>query len=78
MDYSKNLTGPGNQKFSLEKLDQKVLHYLQNSGALADTPYKRLMEMNQPAIDLYLKRRYRFKLKNLSKFQFVPSIIMED
>jgi succinate dehydrogenase/fumarate reductase flavoprotein subunit len=55
LDYSKNLTGPGNQKFSTEDLDPKVFHYLQNSSALADTPYKRLMEMNKPAVDIYLK-----------------------
>jgi succinate dehydrogenase/fumarate reductase flavoprotein subunit len=55
LDYTRNLTGPWNQKFTMEMLDQKVFHYLQNSGALADTPYKRLIEMNKPAIDLYLK-----------------------
>jgi succinate dehydrogenase/fumarate reductase flavoprotein subunit len=55
LDYSRNLTGPGNQKFSTRILDPEVYSYLQNSGAMADTPFQRLNLMNRPAIDLYLK-----------------------
>jgi succinate dehydrogenase/fumarate reductase flavoprotein subunit len=55
LDYTRNMTGPGDKKFSMQKLDREALGYLTNSGALADTPFKRLLEMNQPAIDLYLK-----------------------
>lgn len=55
LDYTRNLTGPGDQKFSTQKLDREVLGYLTNSGALADTPFKRLLKMNKPAIDIYLK-----------------------
>ena len=54
LDYTRNPTGPGKQKFSLESLDREVYSYLKNSGALDDTPYKRLKAMNSPAIDLYL------------------------
>ena len=54
LDYSKNLTGPGKQKFLLELLDPEAYNYLKNSEALGDTPYKRLESMNRPAIDLYL------------------------
>ena len=57
LDYTKNPTGPGNQKFSMELLDPEVFNYLKNSEALGDTPYKRLMLMNKPAIDLYLHNK---------------------
>jgi succinate dehydrogenase/fumarate reductase flavoprotein subunit len=57
LDYSRNPTGPGDQKFSADLLDPEVKNYLRNSGALSDTPYKRLAEMNRPAIDLYLHNK---------------------
>jgi succinate dehydrogenase/fumarate reductase flavoprotein subunit len=57
LDYSKNPKGPGEQRFSTKLLDKEVLVYLKNSGALADTPYKRLEAMNKPAIDLYLHHK---------------------
>lgn len=57
LDYSRNPTGPGGQKFSTELLDKVVLNYLKNSCALADTPYRRLEAMNKPAIDLYLDHK---------------------
>jgi succinate dehydrogenase/fumarate reductase flavoprotein subunit len=55
LDFSRNLTGPDNMNFDIEKLDPEVLDYLRKSVALSGTPYKRLQEMNKPAIDLYLK-----------------------
>jgi succinate dehydrogenase/fumarate reductase flavoprotein subunit len=57
LDFSKNPAGPGDQKFSTKLLDPEVYNYLKNSAALADTPFKRLKEMNSPAIDLYLNQK---------------------
>jgi succinate dehydrogenase/fumarate reductase flavoprotein subunit len=54
LDYSRNPSGPLNQKYSVELLDTEVVNYLRNSGAMEETPYKRLEAMNRPAIDLYL------------------------
>jgi len=54
LDYTRNPDGPENQKFSTELLDPEAFNYLKNSGALGDTPYKRLESMNRPAIELYL------------------------
>jgi succinate dehydrogenase/fumarate reductase flavoprotein subunit len=54
LDYRRNPTGKGKQKFSIGSLDTEVYTYLKNSGALDETPYKRLKLMNSPAIDLYL------------------------
>ena len=54
IDYTSNPSGPGKAKYSTELLDNEAFTYLKNSGALADSPYKRLEAMNRPAIDLYL------------------------
>jgi succinate dehydrogenase/fumarate reductase flavoprotein subunit len=54
LDYTRNPTGPGEQKFSIELLDKEVLNYLKKSGADQDTPFMRLEAMNRPAIDMYL------------------------
>ncbi len=40
--------------FSLTSLDEEVSGCLSKSNALAETPYKRLEKLNQPAIDVYL------------------------
>jgi len=77
LDYSKNLTGPGKQKFLLELLDPEAYNYLKNSEALGDTPYKRLESMNRPAIDLYLHNNIDIS-KERWKFLCVCSIIMVD
>jgi succinate dehydrogenase/fumarate reductase flavoprotein subunit len=55
LDYTRNPTWNGEQIFSIEFLDPVALNYLKNSGALDDTPNKRLESMNRPAIDLYLR-----------------------
>ena len=65
LDYSRNPSGPGEQKFSVELLDQEVLNYLKNSGALGDSPYKRLESMNRPAIDLYLRNKIDIRTEPL-------------
>jgi succinate dehydrogenase/fumarate reductase flavoprotein subunit len=54
LDYSRNPAGYGKTMFSIDSLDDEVHTYLKNSGALDDTPYKRLKAMNNPAIELYL------------------------
>jgi len=54
LDYTRNPTGGGIfGEFSLDALDQEAYLYLKNSGALQDTPIRRLQSMNRPAIDLY-------------------------
>jgi succinate dehydrogenase/fumarate reductase flavoprotein subunit len=54
LDYSRNPSGKNGEIFNTSELDQVAGDYLLNSGALGDTPYKRLQAMNQPAIDLYM------------------------
>lgn len=54
LDFTKNPSGGGIlQDFSLEHLTSEAYTYLENSGALLNTPIERLRKMNQPAIDLY-------------------------
>jgi len=57
IDFSKNLTGPGDEKFAFDKVDRDVYNYLKKSDATGNSPYKRLMAMNKPAIDLYLDHK---------------------
>ena len=57
LDFSQNPTGPGKQKFSNDLLDPEVYNYLKSSGALGETPFKRLDAMNRPAIDHYLHHK---------------------
>jgi len=54
LDFTRNPSGADLlEDFSLASLDQEAYEYLEKSGALLDTPIKRLARMNQPAIDLY-------------------------
>ncbi|MBQ7488338.1 MAG: hypothetical protein IJT77_12665, partial [Clostridia bacterium] len=48
LDYRVNPEG-----FNLSALPDEAKTYLENCGAVGDTPIRRLMEMNEPAIDLY-------------------------
>ena len=58
MDFNRNpLPVPGDQTFSLERLDDDVKQYLGNAGANQDLPIQRLRHMNPLAIELY--RRYK-------------------
>lgn len=58
MDFNRNpLPVPGDQPFSLERLDDDVRRYLGNAGAAQDSPIDRLRHMNPLAIELY--RRYK-------------------
>lgn len=54
LDFTRNPSGEGIlSDFSFDLLGEEAYQYLQNSGALYDTPIERLQAMNQPAIDLY-------------------------
>ena len=48
LDYLRNPRG-----YSPDRLPKEPREYLENCGALRDTPLKRLAAINQPAIDLY-------------------------
>lgn len=50
MDFRRN---PSGLEDGISALDQEVSSYLQNSGALQDTPFKRLLHMNPQAVELY-------------------------
>ena len=47
--------------FNFEKLNDETKTYLVNSNAIADTPFKRLQILNNPAIELY--RRYQIDIE---------------
>ena len=58
MDFNRNiLPVPGDQPFSLSRLDEDVHSYLDNAGASHELPIDRLKHMNPLAIELY--RRYK-------------------
>jgi succinate dehydrogenase/fumarate reductase flavoprotein subunit len=61
MDFNRNpLAPPGDAEFSLDRLDDDVRGYLENSGALLAEPIDRLRRMNPLAIELY--RRYKYDI----------------
>jgi succinate dehydrogenase / fumarate reductase flavoprotein subunit len=61
MDFNRNpLPVPGDDGFSLDRLDDDVRAYLANSGALLASPIERLRRMNPLSIDLY--RRYKYDI----------------
>lgn len=63
MDFNRNpLAVPGDQPFSLERLDDDVSAYLKNAGATQEMPIDRLLHMNPLAIELYA--RYKVDIKN--------------
>jgi succinate dehydrogenase / fumarate reductase, flavoprotein subunit len=54
MDFNRNPQAvPGDQPFSLERLDEDVRAYLENNDALQEMPVDRLKRMNPLAIELY-------------------------
>lgn len=58
MDFNRNPAPvPGDQPFSLDRLDADVSDYLRTSGATQGQPIDRLRHMNPLAIELY--RRYK-------------------
>ncbi len=58
MDFNRNpLPVPGDEPFSLDRLDEDVADYLGAAGAVEAQPIDRLRHMNPLAIELY--RRYK-------------------
>lgn len=58
MDFNRNPEPvPGDQPFSLDRLDEDVRAYLANAEAMQELPIDRLWHMNPLAIELY--RRYK-------------------
>ncbi|WP_171241182.1 FAD-binding protein [Ruegeria sp. HKCCA5491] len=58
MDFNRNLLPvPGDQPFSLDRLDDDVRSYLRHAGAVHDLPIDRLRHMNPLSIELY--KRYK-------------------
>ncbi|CAD0186646.1 hypothetical protein RUESEDTHA_03555 [Ruegeria sp. THAF57] len=58
MDFNRNLLPvPGDQPFSLDRLDDDVRSYLRHAGAVHDQPIDRLRHMNPLSIELY--KRYK-------------------
>jgi succinate dehydrogenase/fumarate reductase flavoprotein subunit len=54
MDFNRNPEAvPGDQEFSLKRLDNDVRTYLENNEALQEMPIDRLRRMNPLAIELY-------------------------
>jgi succinate dehydrogenase/fumarate reductase flavoprotein subunit len=53
IDFRKNITWNGIDKFLPEELDPEVRHYLVSSDSMKDTPIDRLVSMNSPAVELY-------------------------
>ena len=59
MDFNRNpLPVPGDQPFSLSRLDADVSDYLTTAGAVQDRPIDRLRHMNPLSIELY----HRYKI----------------
>lgn len=58
LDFNRNLLPvPGDQEFSLDRLDDDVQTYLAHAGALQHLPIDRLRHMNPLSIELY--KRYK-------------------
>ncbi len=54
MDFNRNPEAvPGDEPFSLERLDEDVFVYLKNNEAMQEMPIDRLLRMNPLAIELY-------------------------
>lgn len=59
MDFNRNPEGvPGDQAFSLDRLDEDVRRYLENNSALQEKPIDRLKAMNPLAIELYRMHKH--------------------
>ncbi len=59
MDFNRNPEMvPGDQPFSLDRLDEDAGRYLENNGALQALPIERLKAMNPLAIELYRMHKY--------------------
>jgi len=59
MDFNRNpLPIPGDEEFSLDRLDDDVRAYLAKGGALFARPIDRLRKMNPLSIELYKRYKY--------------------
>jgi succinate dehydrogenase / fumarate reductase, flavoprotein subunit len=62
MDFNRNpVPVPGDQAFSLDRLDSDVAAYLAKAGAVQNQPIDRLRQMNPLSIELYL--RYKVDIR---------------
>jgi succinate dehydrogenase/fumarate reductase flavoprotein subunit len=53
LDFTENPDFGSSESFPFEKIDRLAYTYLENSGALKESPVERLKEMNLPAYKLY-------------------------
>ncbi|MBT4503168.1 MAG: FAD-binding protein [Gemmatimonadetes bacterium] len=59
MDFNRNPEAvPGDEPFSLDRLDPDVRAYLENNDALREMPIDRLLRMNPLAIELYRQHKH--------------------
>jgi len=59
MDFNRNPEAvPGDEPFSLDRLDPDVRAYLENNDALQEMPIDRLRRMNPLAIELYRQHKH--------------------
>jgi len=59
MDFNRNPKAvPGDEPFSLDRLDPDVRAYLENNEALQEMPIDRLRQMNPLAIELYRQHKH--------------------
>ncbi|MCH2174683.1 MAG: FAD-binding protein [Lentisphaeria bacterium] len=66
MDFNRNpLPVPGDQEFSLERLDEDVRTYLENNEALQEMPIDRLLQMNPLSIELYKMHNHDLNVEPL-------------
>jgi len=66
MDFKRNPEAvPGDEDFSLQRLDEDVRSYLENNGALQAIPIERLKRMNPLAIELYRMHKHDIEAEPL-------------
>jgi succinate dehydrogenase/fumarate reductase flavoprotein subunit len=59
MDFTRNPKAvPGDAEFALDRLDDEVVRYLADAGALLPTPIERLRRMNPLSIALYARYKH--------------------
>lgn len=58
LDFRRNPSCNGNDRFDFDELDPYIKKYLENSGAQGATPVERLRAINSPAFNVFLKNGY--------------------
>lgn len=56
IDYRRNVSWKGDDRFSPDKLGHEVRNYLSNSHALQDLPFMRLRSINLPAFEFFISK----------------------